>query len=243
MRTGISFLVCSLLSFILLPSVNGQSNVQDTSSVKSSPDYILKNYFDQVGENLFLNNGREYIRDGRKTNGIPYFETAELTRGSVSYDGRLYDNVDLLYDMTAEKLITNNYQRNGLMELVPEKIENFSIGTHRFVRLVSNSSNQNVLKDGNYEILYSGRVSLFSHTIKKLELQARADENVKFLQTITYLIQKNNKYYEVHDEKEVLKLFQDKSDEMNKYLRSNHIKMRKNLKGGLIQVTEHYSQL
>jgi hypothetical protein len=79
-----------------------------------------------------LFNGREYIRNGTPAKGFPFFESDSLQLGSLSYDGILYRDIALEYDMVSDQLLIHNFAGDALISLVPEKITFFSIARHHF---------------------------------------------------------------------------------------------------------------
>src|SRR5690349_14742788 len=53
-----------------------------------------------------LYTGSRYVRDYYRVKGHPFFETDSLGKGDVFYNGVLYKNVDLLYDLSHDNVVT-----------------------------------------------------------------------------------------------------------------------------------------
>ena len=113
---------CWLLLLGLLSSllVNAQQPLPE--------DYVRA----RINPDSRLFNGREYIRNGTPAKGSPFFESDSLQLGSLSYDGILYRDIALEYDMISDELIIHNFAGDALISLTPEKITFFSIAGHRF---------------------------------------------------------------------------------------------------------------
>ncbi|MFM1794005.1 MAG: hypothetical protein RL642_390 [Bacteroidota bacterium] len=89
---------------------------------------------DTLGSTSLLYNGTEYIKQFDQTKGTPFFPT-EKTAGSVLYFGNWYQNLDLLYDIQDDVVITRDIQGLLKMRLTREKLEEFMVDGHHFVKL------------------------------------------------------------------------------------------------------------
>jgi len=89
---------------------------------------------DTLGNNSLLYNGTEYIKQFDQTKGTPFFPT-EKTNGAVFYFGNWYQNLDLLYDIQDDVVITRDVQGLLKMRLTREKLDEFKVDGHHFVKL------------------------------------------------------------------------------------------------------------
>jgi hypothetical protein len=88
---------------------------------------------DTLGNNSLLYNGTEYIKQFDQTKGTPFFPT-EKTNGAVFYFGNWYQNLDLLYDIQDDVVITRDGQGLLKMRLTREKLDEFKVDGHYFVK-------------------------------------------------------------------------------------------------------------
>jgi hypothetical protein len=88
---------------------------------------------DTIGNNSLLYNGTEYIKQFDQTKGTPFFPT-EKTNGAVFYFGNWYQNLDLLYDIQDDVVITRDVQGLLKMRLTREKLDEFKVDGHHFVK-------------------------------------------------------------------------------------------------------------
>src|SRR5687767_14800174 len=91
--------VSIILSLLLINVSFSQSSSIDTNSVSNSKIYAVDSYYRQLNENLGLNNGREYVDYDINIKGHQYFQTDEFEEGTVVYEGTLYKDIPLLYDI------------------------------------------------------------------------------------------------------------------------------------------------
>jgi hypothetical protein len=89
---------------------------------------------DTLGNTSLLYNGTEYIKQFDQTKGTPFFPT-EKTNGSVFYFGNWYQNLDLLYDIQDDIVITRDIQGLLKMRLTREKLDEFMVDGHHFVKI------------------------------------------------------------------------------------------------------------
>ncbi len=88
---------------------------------------------DTIGNNSLLYNGTEYIKQFDQTKGTPFFPS-EKTNGAVFYFGNWYQNLDLLYDIQDDVVITRDVQGLLKMRLTREKLDEFKVDGHHFVK-------------------------------------------------------------------------------------------------------------
>lgn len=109
---------------------------------------------DTLGNNSLLFNGTEYIKQFDQTKGTPFFP-AEKTNGAIFYFGNWYQNLDLLYDIQDDVVITRDVQGLLKMRLTREKLDEFMVDGHHFVKLKLTTGAGEY-----YEQFYKGQRSL-----------------------------------------------------------------------------------
>src|ERR1700750_2461284 len=138
-----SFAACVGLTihFICISSETYSQQTADSVLYRESQANIQQVYFKQIGDNAQIYHGREYIRNGQKANGFPFYESDNLVVGSVYYQGTVYPTQNMYYNIVSDELIINNFTDNAFIVLSPQKVDSFVIGHHVFVPLVSGKSN------------------------------------------------------------------------------------------------------
>lgn len=84
--------------------------------------------------------------------GNPYLDTLSFQKGWLYYQGGLYENVPIQYDLVANKLLILHYNKIFRFEAIDQRLDSFYTNGHRFVHLRGQTS----LPDGYYEKLYNG---------------------------------------------------------------------------------------
>lgn len=196
-------------------------------------------------DNAPVYNGQEYLYYTFKMEGDPFFGGAEFSNGWVSYSGRKYISLLLMYDIVRNQLIVLSPDKKIPIVMHNEFIDSFSFAGHTFIALKEDHT-QNLYNTGFYDLLYNG-----SH-VQFLERHLKA-ANPRIVGTIMttsfeekdrYYIYKNGLYYLVTGKKDVFRVFNDKIHDLKKLMRQNHLKMRhKNFESAAIKVTALYDQL
>jgi hypothetical protein len=128
---------------------------------------------DTLGNTSLLYNGTEYIKQFDQTKGTPFFPT-EKTNGSVFYFGNWYQNLDLLYDIQDDIVITRDIQGLLKMRLTREKLDEFMVDGHHFVKIKLTTPAGEF-----YEQFYKGQRSLLMQWRKLTD--SEDPQNQKFI--------------------------------------------------------------
>ena len=128
---------------------------------------------DTLGNTSLLYNGTEYIKQFDQTKGTPFFPT-EKTNGSVFYFGNWYQNLDLLYDIQDDIVITRDIQGLLKMRLTREKLDEFMVDGHHFVKIKLTTPAGEF-----YEQFYKGQLSLLMQWRKVTD--SEDPQNQKFI--------------------------------------------------------------
>ncbi|HZE83808.1 MAG TPA: hypothetical protein VE035_05825 [Puia sp.] len=191
----------------------------------------IQSYHDFMGDQALVYNGPEHS-DYQKMKGHPYFEVEAALKGSVVYDGILYSDMPMHYDLVRDQVVIYNYSGDPI-SLSGEKIKEFSLSGHRFLNSTS----------GFYDLLCTGRVTLLARRIKIIE------ESIVDL-TLVYTAIEKDRYYAViagvqhpvGNLNSLLALLKDKKKEIRQDLRKKKIKYRKEPERALVTAVQYYNQ-
>ena len=136
---------------------------------------------DTIGNNSLLYNGTEYIKQFDQTKGTPFFPS-EKTNGAVFYFGNWYQNLDLLYDIQDDVVITRDVQGLLKMRLTREKLDEFMVDGHHFVKLKLTSGTGEY-----YEQFYRGQRSLLMQWRKVTETDDPQNQKYTLRKTLFVL--------------------------------------------------------
>ena len=233
------WLLCVLTLFTAPALSQELSAVATPRQVSNWPDSVFSG---PVADSR-LYNGTEYIRNGTPAKGFAAWDVDSLRPGTLCYDGRIFSDVPMEYDLVEDKLIIPYYTGHPLISLISEKLSYFSIGNQRF-RYSHADSTAGLSSAGFYQELYSnGPDVLLARREKKLVFPSNHEELAKYTQHNSYFLLMDGKYLPIDGEKDLLEIAKTKKDALKQYIRKNNIHFRKNLEEALIQTTGYYLQI
>jgi hypothetical protein len=195
-----------------------------------------------------LYNGPEYIDYAKPYHiqtGHQFFLSSEKQPGSVFYNGHAFANVQLLYDVVLDQVVLSPPQSPLTLRLVNENVREFSVNRHRFTRLVADSSNKSVIRTGFYEVLLDSTVQVLAKRTKRMQehlLQSYID--VEFTTEDELFVKKAGLCYSVRRKAAAMRLFSDRSKEMQDYLKRHPLSFKKAaFENSLVQLASYYSSL
>jgi hypothetical protein len=194
-------------------------------------------YQNVVGANSFIYTGKEYIGYDISIEGDPYFKWDSLQKGDIYYDGNLYKDVPMLYDIVKQVVVIDRYQANPRISLLNEKIKYFTLNGHRFVN--ERAENGNAF----FDILSDGRVGVWVKRVKTIRKPMHAENPDFFKETDEIYIKKGDALYPVSNRNSVLLVFNDKRRQVKTFIRKKRLRFKKHIEPDLVQTVSFYSTL
>ena len=215
-------------------------------STGDSADYDLPYpvalYYDSLGEQSPLFNGREYVDyAGTIHKGHPFFGTTEFVKGVIHYDGMVYRDAMILFDIIKEKVLIQHFNNIFRVDLPVEKVTEFILPGHHFVKLYPDSAG--ALTEGFYEILYQGKTKLYVRRKKEIRVDRTGTDIFNVVdETDVFYILKQGRYHAVRSQGNLLKVLSDKRDAIRQHLKRNGIKFRHNRELAVITAVQFYDK-
>jgi hypothetical protein len=222
----------------------GQSFSNDSLYLRKAVDSAISHHKQSLAENLRLYNGIAYniVYPGAK--GFPYFNSERMQKGDVFYDGALYTDVPLFYDLVRDELITESYDHLYNIQLLSDKIRYFTIAGHQFIYLLNDSAHGTLMTSGFYDLLYSNRSMVLVRREKKLQEIAKGEViDAKFTSYTLYFIRVNDSYHKIGNNAGLLAAFADKKNMVRTYLRKNNLNFKKDPENTMMKAVAYYDQL
>lgn len=235
------YCICLLLCCLLPPAARAQSD--------SLPDHLalnnaIRQYHTYLTPEPGLYKGSQYvIYSFQLKEGHPYFDQDQMQTGSVLYNGVLYKNVPLIYDLAKNLLVTNDPNHIYKIALINQEIDSFTIQNHIFIKL-KDSLSSIVPRPGFYQLLYNGRSTVLKKEKKIVREEVSSGAVVRFIDySVTYYLKKENTWYTINNKRGLLHAFGDKSPELRKFLRAGGIKFQDDKDNTLIRTAAWYDSL
>jgi hypothetical protein len=239
---AINFLFLLLTGLLLHNKATAQTEQSDSAFLQTAINNAIAVYRQSETDQSRLNNGRQYKPyTFTFIKGFPFFLTNQSSRGSIIYDGGFYDNIQLLYDEIKEMLILDIGVR---LELINERVDQFTISGHTFIRLQKDSVN-NLAGTGFYERLYSGNIDVYKKEKKSIKevLSTTEGTQAEALEKKYYYLKKDNRYYPVKRKGDMLDVLRDKKNEIQQYINKNNLNFKQDTDHTLATIAAYYDQL
>jgi len=239
-KRNIAIIIFSVFIFsiqIVFSQINFSDSLQYHQAEKNTRDI----YRSLIKENLMLYNGSEYGRTNHAAFGFPFFLSDSLINGSIVYNNNLYEDINFQYDIVIDRLVIYDYKKNYFITLAAEKTNEFIIDGHHFYYLQNNATLKNI---GFYEKLVDGTKNLWGKREKKLLQSSNAeDRGSRFIQYNSFFVEKNNQFFSADNESSLMKIMDDKKEELKKYIRKNKLRFGKQFESSAIKLVTYYNQL
>ena len=226
--------------FLLSSPVLYAQVTSDTLFLNSSITNSIKLYNQTIKGQTALYNGTEYKEPSQTNDEHPFFESEDWVFGNVTYEGKYYEHVPLLYDIVTDRLVTENYYNAEEVSLVIEKINKFTFGDHIFIK----ENHKSLPKSGFYELLYDGvskaiarRQKVTREAISSQKLEIHFDTRNRFY------VFKNNIFFPVKGKNSLLKLFEDEKQTLRQFIKKNNVRFKPDPAKGIAQLAAQYDKL
>jgi hypothetical protein len=213
-----------------------QTIAADTTFSAKAQNHAVYQYRNAMQSQQRIYTGRDYNEYISHNQEHPYFLSGDYVAGKIQYDSDWFENIPLLYDLNADKLIGTSAQ-GAPMELVKEKVNTFSIENHQFVHIQGEPS----VDAGFYELLYNGptrvvckHVKRFQETIQGTKYEKRFDESSRIY------VYHGGKFSALKSKKALFKLLGDKKEDLRSYARKNRIRFKADRQNSIIKLAQFY---
>jgi len=215
----------------------------DDTTLQENALKAINVYYQSLAEESPLYNGSEYLEYAYTLQeGHPFFLSTNFVNGNVTLDGMIFHDVPMLYDIIKDQLIIQDFQRVYKINLPPDRVQQFFLMGHLFVRLTRDSTEQ--IKTGFYEQLYRGKTSLFARREKKiLEKYSNVQISKEVISQNIYYMKMDGIYHTIKNKSSMLAVLKNKKKDVQQYLKTNNIKFKQEPERAMIMAVKYYDQL
>ena len=237
------FVPAFLLLAIIVPF---KKTVAQNSVAATRPDSYsnAKTFFrEQIKEDAHLYTGKEFIEYSVNIKGHPFFETDQMQKGQIFYDGTLYENIPLLYDLVGQDVVITRYNSAESIKLLNEKIKYFTFDGHRFENIFSYEGRDGNITNTFYDVMLNGTASVLVKRIKRIKNGIKAEDPTAFVEQDELYVRSGNSLYAIDNKNAVIAAFNNKRDLVKSYIRKNKFRFKKNIERELVATAKYYSTL
>ncbi|MFI5185249.1 MAG: hypothetical protein ACHQF0_00835 [Chitinophagales bacterium] len=233
------YFVASLVFLLLSSCLAAQDFLPDSVVYRLALNQTFAYNDSRIIKTSGLYTGSQYVRDYYNVKGHPFFQTDSLEKGDVFYNGVLYRNVNLLYDLSHDNVITE-YSGDTKIVLIPEKTDYFILSSHFFER----QADPLTAGEGFYDLLLNDEIKILAKRVKRLNTYSGSPGSIPFFMEIdNYFLYKDSSYHSVNNKKELLEALKNKKAELKDFISKNKPDFKRNFENTLIQTARYYEQI
>jgi hypothetical protein len=208
-------------------------------------------WFDKVVgiNNTSLYDGIEYKEKYIKRNeNSNFFQSSNFLSGSVNYGGESYFHLELKYDVYEQEVLVKLQNRKSgevVIKLVKNKIDNFYIGDHKFVKIEDNRSGV-VEMTGFYEVSVQSSFFTFFTKHQKIKRDVFHEGNIfhEFIDAKNkYVLLYKKKYHFIKNKKDLINIFPKLKKDLHIFYKINRSIRKSKPDIFMIAVLKHIDNL
>lgn len=226
---------------IVAVCTHAQQSSEDSLLTSGFTSYVNNIYNAQRENELPIYNGTFHYPYPSSIEGIAYFDSNDWQRGTVVYDGILYTDILMKYNMVADQLVvTNSETGSAFISLFNPRVKEFAFSGFKFILMDTVNTS---LPGGFYQVLAEGKVTLLAKKTKTIWEQI-VDNAIyrKFDPHTKYYILKDGEYHYVKNKNTLLALLKEKRSAVQGFLSQKSLNYRRETEKTIVSAVEFYNQ-
>ncbi|MFD0795169.1 hypothetical protein ACFQZX_16220 [Mucilaginibacter litoreus] len=219
----------------------------DSTKLNETEKKAVDIFFSGIADQSRLYNGPEYTFYDPLIKGNAYYnEAPKFEPGAVMYDGVLYSDVPLLYDLNKDCLAVLLLNKTNMIRLIDQRVAYFDLLGHHFKRIDLNND-KSIITPGFYDVIYgSDKLEILAKRRKEILTKSTLASTFEsyFNPQINYFIKLNGIYKSINSKSALLSVFKDRKKDLEQYIKSNNLNFDDSQKErSMVQVAAYYDQL
>lgn len=216
-----------LLFFFFVFSLNPDVIASSSLKVHTCINEISEQ--DTLRKNQELYNGKVWTNTHRRINGDPHLFANYFLPGTVSSNGKVYNNLTIRYDIFSDE-ITIPVNREEILQLNKEMIDSFTIGfenkVFKFIQIRDTLNHVDGFQ-GYISVLYQQKSALFIKYIKLITPEITDKSDGDFLQTKRVFLIKDGIISLIGSINDLYKVLNTDKTQVKEFLKKNKLKISK----------------
>lgn len=196
---------------------------------------------DTLKENQVLYNGKIWRNLYYQVHENQFLFSEEFLSGSLTISGKVFNNIDLKYDIFKDELLTP-VENGMILQLNKEMVDSFSLNfqnkTYRFIRMKEDSGT-----GGYFNILYKGKSALYLKYYKKIDRLAVEGQYDKFYQFSKLFFVNDNAFFQINGKKDLLNAIDNQKDLVKVFMKKNKSNVSEKLPESYIPILRYFDGL
>lgn len=232
----------SFLFLILLPYISGAVLPGSTYS-KNDNINIISASPDSLRERQMLFNGAEWKNQFRRIEGDQFLFVNYFLPGSVSLNGKTFNNIQIKYDIFSDELLVpRNLEQ--IVCLNKEMVDSFKFvfdnTTYRFKKINENSSTE---PKGYVNVLYEGKSTLFVKYEKRISTEITNESDGEFYLIYTIYFVKNGVLFPLKGIDDIYSIVGNDKTRLQNFVSENKLKVNRKVPASFVPVIRFYDSI
>ena len=185
----------------------------------------------------------EWKNQFRRIEGDQFLFANYFLPGSVSLNGKTFNNVQIKYDIFSDEiLVPRNLEQ--IVCLNKEMVDSFKFvfdnNTYRFKKINENSSTE---PNGYINILYEGKSILFVKYEKRISTEITNESDGEFYQIYTIYFKKNDNLFPLKGIKDVYNIIGSDKIKLQNFINENKLKVNRKVPASFVPVIRFYDSI
>jgi hypothetical protein len=207
-------------------------------------DYTIGSGFQEIpADKQILLNGRIWRNQYLKVEGDQFFVTNTFIKGSVTFNGKKYSNLNVKFDILNDELILN-VESNPIIFLNKEMVDSFTLNIdNRSYNVINAGNDTSSVLRGYVNVLYDGPSSLFVKYSKYIQPLAVDGKYDLFYQQHRIYLKWGSEIVQIRGVMKLIKLLEDKKHEVRSFMKGKWFKVSMKDPYTLIPLLRYYDSL
>jgi len=221
-----------------------QDKIADSTQLRQTTVNMAAMFNKAVVEQSGLYNGPAFIPYSfRSATNANFHDTTGFANGNVNYDGIVYKNVPLIYNINRDMVVSRLYNGFSIYTLISDKVSDFDLFNHHFIMLYPDSLNSK-MDAGFYDELYHNKLQVLARRTKEIQRESiSTGTGTSFYELTDYFLKKGGKYYNVNSQGKFFDVLKDKKKELKQYIKDNKIRYKDNPEHVMAALAAYYDHL
>ena len=238
-----------VLPFAVSAQIIPDDYTEDALKSRQAAFELINAMEDPIEDSLWYQ-GRIYEFELGSRIGTPYFLDIVTHAGELTYNGKVYEDLLLSFNLVLDELIIEKkVNKTNTIKLVLNKyfVEDFTLiryGYNYHFRLHTEMKPIHAqLEEGFYEVVYDDELMMFARHKKELFFDASKFDHYSYQGEKQVFLVLAGKIYKINNRRNYLKAFQDYKKPLRKYMKQAKINIEKSGTQALSALCEYSKSL
>lgn len=194
------------------------------AKISAQTQSFISLYKEQLPYFQELITGGQYGESPLNYEGHPYFERRNFEEGVLSINQINYTDVQLLYDETADEVVTFHPIYKQKILIKAEKIQEFQLDQDHLFRRFEGNEKYTYHRNGFYQVLKDGKVKVLIKHYKTIEPTKEVGKYpYKYVEDQEYFYWYNDDFVSIRKKKQAIQSLGLQKKEVKKYMKAKDL--------------------